>query len=84
MNKLVDAYMDTMHTDGFVGPDPLELEIDVLRGRIAMLEDGLQLLKEQVVQMSVNALTMAKVVKELREQSTNPQQSAIILPDRFN
>lgn len=77
MNKLVDAYMDTLPTL-FEGPDPLELEIDVLRGRVAMLED-------QVRQQAVNILTLAERVKVLfDEQSTSLPQSAIILPDRFN
>ena len=78
MNKLVDQYMDTLHDSQFEGPDPLELEIDVLRGRVAVLED-------QVRQQAVNVLTLAEHIKALREaQSTSVPQSSIIMPDRFN
>ena len=80
MNKLVDRYMDTM-PDSFVGPDPLELEVDVLRGRVATLE-------ENVKQMALNNLSilqrMATLQARFDEQSTAAPQSAIILPGRFN
>lgn len=76
MNKLADHFLDTLGPQ-FVGPDPLELEVDVLRQRIATLED-------QFKQMALNNLKLIQRMAALQAQSTSPQQSAIIMPDRFN
>lgn len=68
MNKLADAYMDTLAP--YVEPENAILDLDA---RIT----GLELL---VQQQALNMLSMAQRLRDFTAES----KSSIIMPDRFN
>lgn len=86
MNKLVDAFMETLEPappsanldDELISLDErctlAEEQIVVLRNRLAMVEDNQK-------RMALNMLSM---LERMKAMSTGAPQSAIILPDHFN
>lgn len=86
MNKLVDAFMETLEPappsanldDELISLDErctlAEEQVVVLRNRLAMVEDNQK-------RMALNMLSM---LERMKAMSTAAPQSAIILPDHFN
>lgn len=85
MNKLADAYLDTLYAEGFEPPappltDPADaiLDLDI---RCTQLEEQVAKLNEMMrTQLTINT----RLIRQMQDQSTPAPQSAIILPDRFN
>lgn len=88
MNKLVDQYLDTHDLEPLPVyhplDDPLDAVID-LDARVTQLEDNLRRMALNNLTILQRMTTLAHDLKALTsDQSTSQQQSAIIMPDRFN
>lgn len=79
MNKLVEAYYETLGDAPPVYTDPKDAILD-LDARCTMLEEQLAILQEQVRQQAVNMLSMAQRLHDF----TAPRKSSIVMPDAFN